>query len=99
MCLALAPGLPALNVVSNDFSIKHMPSDKNPQKALPGTITSEYLEHVHQKMLLLILLLGAMVLVAVYAIMNGTYDIPIQDILRSMLNCSCNSVQSIHLLM
>jgi iron complex transport system permease protein len=81
-----------LNLVSNDFSIKHMPSDKNRQKALPGTITSEYLEHVHQKMLLLILLLGAMVLVALYAIMNGTYDIPIQDILRVLTGSADGSV-------
>ena len=69
-----------------------MPNDKNQQKALPGTITSEYLERVHKKVLLLILLFGAMVLVALYAVVHGTYDIPIQDILRVLTGSADGSV-------
>lgn len=55
-----------------------------PGEALPGAITSAYLEHIHQKVLLLILLLGAIVLVAVYAVSQGAYDIPIKGVLRAL---------------
>jgi iron complex transport system permease protein len=54
-------------------------------KAIPGAITSAYLEHVHRKMLVLILLVGAMVLVAVIAITQGAYHIPIRDVIRALM--------------
>ena len=61
-----------------------MPGNRHRHKALPGAITSAYLEHIHQKVLLLILLLGAIVLVAVYALARGAYDIPIKGVLRAL---------------
>jgi iron complex transport system permease protein len=60
-----------------------MPNDRN-LKVLPGVLTTAYLEHVHQKVLLLILLIGAIILVAVYAVARGTYDISIVDVFRAL---------------
>ncbi len=49
-----------------------------------GAITSAYLAHVRQKVLVLIMLLSAIVLVAVYAVARGTYDIPIRSVLSAL---------------
>lgn len=64
--------------------MKARPGGRQRHKAFSGAITAAYLEHVHQKALLLILLLGAMALVAVYAVMRGTYDIPVKEVLRAL---------------
>jgi iron complex transport system permease protein len=61
-----------------------MRSNIHLHKAIPGAITSAYLEHVHRKMLVLILLVGVMLLVAVVAITQGAYDIPIKDVIRAL---------------
>jgi iron complex transport system permease protein len=49
-----------------------------------GALTSAYLVRTRQKVVLLLLLLGAMLLVAVYAIARGTYAIPVKDVLRAL---------------
>ena len=49
-----------------------------------GAITSVYLAHVRQKVLLLILLLAAMALIAVYAIGQGAYDVSVGALLRAL---------------
>lgn len=49
-----------------------------------GVLASAYLVHTRQKVLVLLLMLGAMLLVGVYAIARGTYNIPVMDVLRAL---------------
>jgi iron complex transport system permease protein len=49
-----------------------------------GTLTSAYLIHTRRKVLVLFLLLGATLLVGVYAIARGTYNIPVKDVLCAL---------------
>lgn len=57
----------------------------NHQIEIPsGTITTAYLKYVHQKILLLIILLSMILLVAGYAIAQGVYEIPIRDVLSAL---------------
>ena len=58
-----------------------MMTNDHQMKVRSGTITTAYLKNVHQKILLLIILLGVILLVAVYAITQGVYGIPIRDVL------------------
>lgn len=61
-----------------------MHDNRNHQTVHPGAITSAYLAHIHKKLLLLSLLLGAIVLLAVFSVVRGAYDIPIKDILCTL---------------
>ena len=54
----------------------------NHHNAHPGAITSIYLKHIRQKFFLLLLLIGTVFFVAVFAILRGAYAIPIADIFR-----------------
>lgn len=49
-----------------------------------GTVTSVYLKHFHRRFLLLVLPLGAILLVAVVAVVMGPYDVPIKSIFRAL---------------
>ena len=53
-------------------------------KPLEGTLTSAHRVGARRKVLLLLLLLGLLLLVGVYAIARGTYDIPVKDVLRAL---------------
>lgn len=50
-------------------------------KVSPGAATATYLKHIQHKTFLLALLLGGILLVAVYAVARGAYDIPIKGVL------------------
>ena len=50
-----------------------------------GSIAAAYIEQLHKKLVLLAVLLGATFLVAVYAISQGGYEIPISDVLRALV--------------
>jgi iron complex transport system permease protein len=56
----------------------------HPHKPIGGTLTCAYLVHTRRKVLVLFLLLGAMLIVGVYAIAHGTYNIPVKDVLRAL---------------
>jgi len=49
-----------------------------------GTVTSVYLKHFHRQLLLLVLPLGAILLVAVLAVVMGPYDVPIKSVFRAL---------------
>ncbi len=49
-----------------------------------GTITAEYLNCVHRKMMVLLILAGVMLLLCVYAVTQGAYEIPIKTILKAL---------------
>lgn len=53
----------------------------NRRKASPGAITAIYLKQIQQKTLLLALFFGVILLVAVFAVAWGAYDIPIKELL------------------
>jgi iron complex transport system permease protein len=55
------------------------------QKPLGGSLTCAYQAGTRRKVLLLLLLLGLMLLVGVYAIARGTYNIPVKDVLRALM--------------
>jgi len=63
---------------------KTMPDNKNHHSAPLGAITSAYLEHIHRKLLLLFLFLGAIFLVAVFAVARGAYDIPLKKVFLAL---------------
>lgn len=48
-----------------------------------GALSSVYLAQIHRKVLFLVLLLGAMFVVAVFSVAKGTYDIPIRGVLSA----------------
>ena len=50
-----------------------------------GAVTSTYLQHIHQRLVVLVFLLGVVFLVAVYAVARGTYNIPMTDVLYALL--------------
>ncbi len=56
---------------------------KNPYETT-GTITAEYLNCVHRKMMVLLILAGVMLLLCVYAVTQGAYEIPIKTILKAL---------------
>jgi len=49
-----------------------------------ASITSAYLEHIRRKILLLMVLIAMVFIVAVYAVTQGTYEIPIKDVLLAL---------------
>lgn len=57
---------------------------RHPRAAPPGTITSAHLAHVRRKLLLLAWLAGALVLVALYSVARGAYDLSPVDVLRAL---------------
>lgn len=67
-----------------DVSLKTMPDNGNRHAAHPGAMTSAYLRHFRRKLLLLAALLGAVLLVAVFAIARGAYDIPVGGVLGAL---------------
>ena len=69
---------------SSGFPMKCIPGNRYRQKAISGVITSAYLERMQQKLLLLILMLGAMVLVALYAVARGAYDVPLKEVFLAL---------------
>ena len=50
-----------------------------------GSIAAAYVAQLHKKLVLLAVLLGATFLIAVYAISQGAYEIPISDVLRALV--------------
>ena len=50
-----------------------------------GAVTSTYLQHIRQRLVVLIFLLGVVLLVAVYAVARGAYNIPMTDVLYAFL--------------
>jgi iron complex transport system permease protein len=50
-----------------------------------GVLTSAYRVGIRRKMLLMFLLLGGLLLMCVYAIARGTYNIPVKDVLRALM--------------
>lgn len=64
--------------------LKTIPDDGNPHAAHPGALTLAYLEHIRRKMILLAVFFGAMLLLAVFAVSWGSYDIPFTDIIGAL---------------
>ena len=62
-----------------------MQANQYTHKSSNGTVTSAYLEHIHQRWVVWVFLLGAIFLVAVYAVARGAYDIPVKDVLYAFL--------------
>ncbi len=62
-----------------------MPKNQCHQKTGQGAVTAAYLAYVHQKMLLLALLVGVMLLMAVYAVVQGAYDIGFKEVFCVLL--------------
>ena len=58
-----------------------------------GGITSLYLAHIHQKLFLLALLLGATLLVGIFAVARGAYDIPVSEVLRALAGTADTSTR------
>jgi iron complex transport system permease protein len=58
---------------------------------MAGTLTSAYLAQTRRKMALLFFLLLATGLMAVYAMARGAYDVPLQDILRTLTGSAGNT--------
>jgi iron complex transport system permease protein len=58
--------------------------ESQPHKPLGGALTAAYLVRSRQKVLVMFLLFGALLLVGVYAIARGTYNIPVKDVLRAL---------------
>jgi len=67
-----------------DFLLKQISENRHQHGLHPGTLTSAYLQHLHQKLLLLSLLLAIILLVAAYAVAKGTYDIPLKGVFRAL---------------
>ncbi len=65
-----------------------VPDDGRIHAALPGALTSAYLKHVRQKVLLLAFFLGALLLVALFALTQGAYDIPVREVLSTLTGSS-----------
>ncbi|HPW69735.1 MAG: iron ABC transporter permease [Desulfomonilia bacterium] len=65
--------------------LKIIAGNRDGKFARTGAITSAYLESLNRKLLLLALLLGATLLVAVFAVARGAYEIPIGCIFRALL--------------
>ena len=57
----------------------------NPTKPLEGALTSAYRVRARRKVFLLFLLLGLLLIVGIYAIAQGTYYIPVKDVLRALM--------------
>lgn len=49
-----------------------------------ASITSAYIEHIRRKILLLIALVAMVFIVAVYAVTQGAYEIPVKDVLWAL---------------
>jgi iron complex transport system permease protein len=62
-----------------------MGETRHHRKARRGPITAAYIEHVRRKILLLVLAFGGMLLLAVYAIAQGAYEIPIGEVVRALM--------------
>ena len=59
-----------------------MSNGRRGDRAPSGSVTSAYFERIRQKLMLLILLVAATVLVALYAVAQGAYDISVTEVLR-----------------
>lgn len=53
-------------------------------KVETGSITAAYIEHIHRRLFLLIILVAMVFIVAVYAIAQGAYEIPIRDVFLAL---------------
>ncbi len=58
-----------------------------------GTITAAYIESVRRKVLLLLVLVGVIFVVALYAIAHGTYEIPLSEVLLGLIGKSEGAAQ------
>ena len=56
----------------------------NHHDASSGAITSAYLRHIHKKFYLLVLFLGAIFLVAAFAVAKGAYNIPVKGLFAAL---------------
>lgn len=63
-----------------EHSFNSLQGDGSRKRATPGAITTIYLNHIQHKSLLLAMFLGAIFLVAIFAIARGAYDISIREI-------------------
>lgn len=54
-------------------------------KVITGSITAVYIEHIRQKALLLMVLTFLVFIVALYAITQGAYEIPVRDVLLALM--------------
>jgi iron complex transport system permease protein len=68
-----------------EHCLKTLSDDESRNDAHPGALTSAYLAYFNQKLFLLILLLGAIFLVAVFAVAWGAYPIPIKKVFLALM--------------
>ena len=55
-----------------------------------GPIASAYIENIRKKVFLLLILVGMIFIVAVYAITRGAYEIPVRDVLWALVGSAEN---------
>lgn len=55
------------------------------KKVQRAPLTDSYMEHVHQKVILLMLIMGIVFITAVYAVSQGTYDISFREVLWALI--------------
>ncbi len=70
-------------ITMNDDLIM-VPDNKSHHASPPGALTSAYLKHTRQRLLLLTVFFGAMLLVALFAVAHGAYDIPVREIFHTL---------------